>query len=217
MFGREFACFHAFFKPVGVFLAPHVQHVHAPGDKLTRQRHELPVVLRLEAVAVVLLSVQRLARIRGELIGRVYIIGEVRILREVEAAGEFILKLLLMVLRYAVHPEGIAPFRRKGAQRLHRGAQRPRADGENKAGMPLIAQLRQHPALKRTDELAEVLVPDVDVAEVIIGAGAVFTKYYLVHPRLVGEGDGLEFQHDTSVRLSNKRLCRFFEKDPPRQ
>ena len=40
-----------------------------------------------------------------------------------------------------------------------------------------------------------MLVPDIDVSEVIVSAPAVFVHNYFVHPRLVREGDGLEFYH----------------------
>ena len=55
------------------------------------------------------------------------------------------------------------------------------------------------------DKLAVMLVPDINVAEVIVSAPAVFAHNYFIYPRLVREGDGFEFYHRMIFNIRRHR------------
>ena len=88
--------------------------------------------------------------------------------------------------------QGIAPPGGIAPQQLHGGAQGAAADGKDEGRMSLVAELDQHPISRPGDKLAVKFIPDVDVSEVVVRAGAVLGADELVHPALVAEGDGLK-------------------------
>ena len=182
-------------KAIAVFFVPHHDHVQAAGYALARERDEAPVVLRLEAVAVVLLSVHGFARVGGQLFGAVDVVEILCLRLKAETAGELRLQLLAVLCGDAADDQRVAAAVGKLAQRLDGGAQRPASDGENEGRAALVAQLCQHPAAEAADELAVVSVPDIDVAEIVVGGAAVLVADDLVHPGLVTQRDVLEGDH----------------------
>ena len=167
-------------------------------------------MLGLEAVAVVLLPVEALAGVGGQLLRPVDIVPVVLLQGVGKAAGVLLLQLLAVQVGDAPDDQRVLPPGRVGAQQLDGRAQRPRPDGEDKGGLALIAELYKHPVPRPGDELAVILVPDIDIAEIVVRAGAVLRPHQLVHPGLVAEGDGLErdrrFRHVVSVRQQRSRI-----------
>ena len=100
------------------------------------------------------------------------------------------------MLGYAAQTERIAAPRGEFAQRLYCGAQLAGADRENEGRLAVIAELGEHAVAAAGGQLLEVLVPDVDIAEIVVGAGAVLTHHDLVHPGLVGELYGSKSDHE---------------------
>ena len=183
-------------QSVGVLLRPDVQHIQTPRDQLARERHEAPVVFRLEAVAVVFLAVQGLSRVGREPFRLIEVIGVVHVLGEGKTAGILALKQGAVFFGDAAQAKRlIALHGREFPQGLDRGAQRPRTDRENEGRPALVTQLGQHPVARTGDQLAVAAVPDVYVAEVIVRAPASLGADDLVHPGLVAECDGFEFYH----------------------
>ena len=97
-------------------------------------------MLRLEAVAVVLLPVQSLAGIGGELFGGIDIIRAVDVLAVLERAGVLLIEHLAVCLGYAAQRHGVALEAGKLPYRLDCRAQRPRAYRENEGGLALVTQ-----------------------------------------------------------------------------
>ena len=149
-------------------------------------------MLRLEAVAVVLFAVEGFAGIGGQLLRPVDIVQVVLLQGVGEAAGVFPLQLLAVYIRDAADDEGIAPPGGKVPQQVDGRAQGPGSNGENEGGLALVAELGEHPVTHPGNELAVALVPDIDVAEVVVRAGAVLGQDQGVHPAFVTEGDGFE-------------------------
>ena len=155
-------------------------------------------MLRLKAVAVVLFAVEGFAGIGGQLLRPVDIVQVVLLQGVGKAARVFPLQLLAVHVCDAADDEGIAPPGGKVPQQVDGRAQGPCPDGENEGGLALVAELGEHPVPHPGNELAVALVPDVDVAEVVVRAGAVLSQDQRVHPAFVTEGDGFE---------DNGRLC----------
>ena len=144
---------------------------------------------------MVFLAVEGLAGIGGEPVCPVNIVRAVHVLRIFKAARVFPLKLLNMLFCQAPQTERVALAGGEFPQRLDGRAQRAGTDGKNKGGLALVAQLGEHTAAQAADKLAIMLVPDIDVAEIVVRAGAVLGHDDLIHPGLVPEGDGFELYH----------------------
>ena len=199
----------ALIQALGVVLRPGVEHLRTVRDQALGQRHKGPVVLRLEAVAVVFLPMQGLAGIGGQLLGLIDVVGVALLFAEAEAAGKFLLQDLLVPLGNAAQEEGIVLRRRVLPQRLDRRAQRAAADGIDKGGPPVQAHLRQRALTHVAHELAVMLVPDIHVAEVEVGAGGILTHEVAVDPFLVQQGDCVKLDH--RYTLSQTALISFLK------
>ncbi len=186
---------HALVQALEVILGPHVQHVETAGDQLPRQGDKVPVVLGLEAVAVVFLAVEGFARVGGQLLRPIEVVQVVLLQAEFEAPGVLLLQHGSVPVGDAPDDQRVAPLGGKVPQGLDGRAQGAAADGEDEGRVSLVAQLRQHPVPQAGDELAVALVPDVDIAEIVVCAGAVLGTDDLVHPALVAEGHGFKGYH----------------------
>ena len=199
----------ALVQAFGILLGPGVEHLRAGGDQLPRQGDEGPVVLGLETVAVVLLPVQRLAGIGGELLCLVDIVGILCLLEEQEAVGKLRLQQGLVPVgdaaqqKVVIHGGGILP------QGVDRRAQRAAADGIDEGRQAVQAHLGQRALPKVTDELTIMLVPDIHVAEVEVRAGGILTPQVAVNPFLVQQGDRVESDH--RYTLSQTALISFLK------
>ena len=144
---------------------------------------------------MVLLAVEGFAAVGGQLFRQIHIIGAIFILGIGKAAGAGLLQLGHMLLRQAPQHQGNVLGGGEFPDGLHRRGQGPLANGENKGGLTVTAQLSDHPATGAGHQLLMVLVPKIDFAKVNAGAGAVLLHYQPVHPGLVLQRKVLEFQH----------------------
>ena len=184
----------ALVQALGVFLGPQVQHIQAARDQLAAERDEVPILFRLEAVAVILFPVERLARIGGELFGGIDVVRQALFQGEGKLARESLFQLLTVVFGHTAQKKGIPPFIAEGLQGLNGGLQGAGTDGKDEGALAFVAQLGDHPVLKAADQLFIILVPDVDVAEVVVGAGTVLRHDDGIDPGLVAEGDGFKLK-----------------------
>ena len=99
-----------------------------------------------------------------------------------------------MIFGHAAQKQGVAPFITEGLQRLNGGAQGTGTDGIDKGAFAFVAEFGDHPVFKAADQLLIILIPDIDVAEIIVGTGTVLRHDDGINPGLVAEGNGFELK-----------------------
>ena len=111
-----------------------------------------------------------------------------------EVSGEAVFQFLTVLFRHAAQQQGIAALFAEGSQRFDCRTERTGPDWKDKCTPALIAELGDHPVLKSADQLFIALVPNIDVSEIVVGAGTVLCHHDGVYPGLVTESDGFKLK-----------------------